>query len=571
MALTGKNTNIQLFESVSMETLSGQPDIEIVQCEGIDYYLNASLWPVVVIDNNWQLRRANHNFLTLVQKSSQQVLGHKLTDFITPLTLEDLDRLFQDVLHSKKRQSLEFQIQNPKRKMIWMEAIARAIIPHAEEMGTFIIVSFRDISERKMRESQLAEKTALLMDTFESIPHPFFVVDIKNFSVEFGNTASGFNNQQQGKISCYQMPFPCESDEHTCIIREVLKTNKPAVREQTFAKPGQDAFYVEVHAYPIFDFSGNVAKVIEYRLDITDRKIAEKNLEDSKAFYETVLTHTSDMIFYVNSHGQVTYFNRAVSLHYNLEPEAINDLIPLKFFWCGEKGIELVEQSYQEVAQTRKTKFIEVSCNEYLYELSINPVTVSDNTKECAMIAVARDITDRKKQEDIHKYHASYDLLTGLPNRRLFQEIFLKEIARARRSKTKIALLFLDLDGFKQINDTQGHDIGDLYLKNLCEQLQKQFREIDTISRFAGDEFCFLFSEIQNDSDIKRMADQILEIIPMKQYPQWQGIQVTGSIGISIYPTDGTDPQDLIRKSDQAMYHAKNNGKNQYFFHKANT
>ncbi|MBI9092258.1 MAG: EAL domain-containing protein [Desulfobacterium sp.] len=195
------------------------------------------------------------------------------------------------------------------------------------------------------------------------------------------------------------------------------------------------------------------------------------------------------------------------------------------------------------------------------------------------MLGVVQDLSQLKQAEERIRFLAFYDGLTGLANRMLFLDRLDMEIQKATRHGQKFALLFLDLDQFKKINDTLGHHIGDLLLKNVAETLKKCIRSTDTatrrdkdesgsmIARLGGDEFTIMLSNINNPEDSAVIAERILNRIPKTYKFEGNDVSVTASIGISVFPTDGTTSESLLKNADSAMYHAKNRGRNNYQFY----
>jgi diguanylate cyclase (GGDEF)-like protein len=163
---------------------------------------------------------------------------------------------------------------------------------------------------------------------------------------------------------------------------------------------------------------------------------------------------------------------------------------------------------------------------------------------------------------------AHHDPLTGLPNRALFNELLTRNLADARRHKREVAVLFLDLDRFKNINDALGHQAGDEFLQSLAAQFEQNLRGADVVSRLGGDEFLFFISDFKKAAEIERVAQKILTIVSMQQTVAGQSVQLSGSIGIAVFPTDGSTLEELISNADVAMYKAKELGKNQFHFYK---
>ncbi len=161
---------------------------------------------------------------------------------------------------------------------------------------------------------------------------------------------------------------------------------------------------------------------------------------------------------------------------------------------------------------------------------------------------------------------AYYDLLTGLPNRRFFQELLDKEIKNAARRNNQIALLFVDLDKFKKVNDDLGHDAGDSMLKEVANRLSHSIREVDTVARLAGDEYSVILPEVTKDNVIE-VLKRILIAMKPPVHIQNNKLEIKLSIGIAMYPMDGKEGDTLLRNADTAMYQAKKNNKNSYAFY----
>jgi diguanylate cyclase (GGDEF)-like protein/PAS domain S-box-containing protein len=180
-------------------------------------------------------------------------------------------------------------------------------------------------------------------------------------------------------------------------------------------------------------------------------------------------------------------------------------------------------------------------------------------------VAVISDITDRKRAEQELRYLANYDTLTGLPNRTLLSERLAHALIRARRLGTKVAVLFLDLDRFKHVNDSMGHAAGDRLLKSAAARIVTSVRESDTVARLGGDEFTVILEDLHDNDEVEKVAQKILTAFgsPL-EIDGRQEVVITPSIGISLYPEHGQLPTDLLKHADTAMYHAKDRGRNTF-------
>jgi len=183
---------------------------------------------------------------------------------------------------------------------------------------------------------------------------------------------------------------------------------------------------------------------------------------------------------------------------------------------------------------------------------------------------IIKNLRRREKVEKEIEHLAHYDSLTELPNRTLFHDIFLHAINLAKRSENKVALAFIDIDGFKSVNDTKGHPVGDKLLIEITKRIKKQTRKSDTISRLGGDEFTIIFENIVDNGTLIIAFEKILKALEKEMVIDGHSIFISGSMGISIYPDDGDDIHTLIKNADTAMYRAKEAGKNRFCFYEGN-
>ncbi len=176
------------------------------------------------------------------------------------------------------------------------------------------------------------------------------------------------------------------------------------------------------------------------------------------------------------------------------------------------------------------------------------------------------EIADRRQAESRAQHLADHDPLTGLPNRRLLEDRLTQALAASQRNRKQTAVMFVDLDRFKNINDTLGHAAGDLVLREVAERLVKQLRVVDTICRIGGDEFVVVLPEIRRAADASNVAAKILETVAQPFLVEGRELHITPSVGISVFPDDGRDAESLIRNADAAMYHAKETGRANFQF-----
>ncbi len=229
--------------------------------------------------------------------------------------------------------------------------------------------------------------------------------------------------------------------------------------------------------------------------------------------------------------------------------------------WMTHDMLEGVRQSGRWFGEV---PFIHKDGSSGVCETSVVPF-YNDSNEMVATIGVNRDITKRKIAEEQLKHLAHYDTLTTLPNRNLMLDRLKVAIAGAKRRKTIVSVMFLDLDGFKEINDTCGHDSGDEVLKQVSDRLSNNIRESDTVSRYGGDEFVIILIDQANRDNSKGTADKILSTLAQPYFlASGTTVEISASVGVSFYPYDGDFPEQLIKEADAAMYKAKEAGRNTF-------
>jgi diguanylate cyclase (GGDEF)-like protein len=183
------------------------------------------------------------------------------------------------------------------------------------------------------------------------------------------------------------------------------------------------------------------------------------------------------------------------------------------------------------------------------------------------IIGVCQDITERKRREEMVHFLAYHDALTGLPNRRLLDDRLKQAVYQAQRRDARIAAMLVDLDDFKQVNDTAGHRAGDAVLREVAKRLGACVRKADTVARHGGDEFVILMADVHERADCQIVAEKILDALAAEFRIDGAAYKLGASIGISLFPSDAGDAEALLRNADVAMYRAKQFGKNQFRFY----
>lgn len=302
-----------------------------------------------------------------------------------------------------------------------------------------------------------------------------------------------------------------------------------------------------------------LVRAIRYAIE---RKRAEEAVQAAKEYAENLINSSLDMIISVDTNRRIVEFNRAAEQVFGYsKAEVLGQSIDLLYADPSD-GRQLHKNSVHggftgEVTNKKK--------NGQIFTSYVS-ATVMHDTKGRAVgvMGISRDITERKRVEETIIHQAYHDPLTNLANRRLFMDRLAQALTRAPWHNRRVAVLFLDLDHFKGINDALGHSVGDQLLQAVAERLMACVRVGDTVARLGGDEFAIALVDIARTSDVPKLAQKIIHTLSKPYALEGREFFTTASIGISICPDDAQDPESLVKNADIAMYRAKKHGRNNY-------
>jgi diguanylate cyclase (GGDEF)-like protein/PAS domain S-box-containing protein len=311
---------------------------------------------------------------------------------------------------------------------------------------------------------------------------------------------------------------------------------------------------------PVYDETGAPLYLICLSIDITENK----QFVDSLRLANLVLKHCSEGILVTDENNLIVAVNPAFTTITEYSFEEVRGKNP-KIFCSGFHDPAFYQAMWQTLNDTGhwEGEIWDKRKNGELHAewLSINTVRNMDDGVSCH-IALFSDITERKQSEDLVWRQANFDTLTGLPNRRMFRDRLEQEIMKSQRANLPLALLLVDLDEFKEVNDTLGHDMGDILLKEAALRIAHCVRVSDTVARLGGDEFTVVLSELADTSHIEDIALKIINRLSEPFHLHSKQVFISASIGITLYPDDAANLESLMKNADQAMYLSKQLGRN---------
>ena len=323
----------------------------------------------------------------------------------------------------------------------------------------------------------------------------------------------------------------------------------------------------EVRYRPMRETGGEVTGLIGVALDISARYAAEAEMRK----LSSAVQQTADCVLITDPSGVIEYVNHAFESTTGYARDEVLGKKP-SIIKSGLQTAEFYHRLWTTILSGGT--FCDVFINRkrdgglYYEEKTITPLKDAEG-RITHFISTGKDITERMQVQERLHYLAHHDALTGLPNRMLFLDRLNQALMRAHWHQRGIGVMFLDLDRFKTINDTLGHDVGDRFLQAISARLEACVRERDTVARFGGDEFAIILEDLAHPDDAAPLASKILEAFGRPFELGGREYYVTTSIGISLYPGDGVDAQALLKNADIAMYQAKELGKNTYQFYSA--
>ncbi|HRX70867.1 MAG: EAL domain-containing protein [Candidatus Competibacteraceae bacterium] len=348
--------------------------------------------------------------------------------------------------------------------------------------------------------------------------------------------------------------------------QQVLSGKTLVLTEENIVPATGEKRYVEVTKMPVRDETGAIVGIQGIYWDITPRKQAEEQLRQAARVFD----NTMEGVMITDASEKITAVNRAFTKITGYEEAEVIGKSP-RIFKSGRQDAQFYEAMWSSIQTTGHWQgevWNRRKDGEIYPQWSTISTVADENNQITHYVGVFSDISSLKRSEEKLNFLAHHDLLTRLPNRLLFNARLEHSIERARRNQKSLAVLFFDLDHFKNVNDTLGHAAGDDLLRWVARQLAEMVRAEDTVARMGGDEFIMLIEEVDEPSNAGTVARKVLELFKQPVHISRHEFFISTSIGISLYSADGNDADTLIKNADAAMYQAKAQGRSNYQFYK---
>jgi diguanylate cyclase (GGDEF)-like protein/PAS domain S-box-containing protein len=445
------------------------------------------------------------------------------------------------------------------------------LLLNGEVRGAYLI--YEDISD----QIRAAERLRLQATALEAAADAIVITDQEG-TILWTNPAfgdlTGYSSEEALGRNQRLLSSGKQSKEFYANLWQTISAGNIWSGELTNRRKDGSLYTEEQTITPVCSDSGNITHFVAVKQDITERKRAAQELCDREDKLRLILESTAEAIYGIDLEGRCTFCNPACLrlLGYKHSDELLGKNMHELIHHSRLNGTMLAAEECRIFRAFKSGQGTHVD-DEVLWkadgtsfpaEYWSYPQRKGEDIVGAVIAFI--DITKRKAAEEQIRSLAYYDALTGLPNRILLHDRLAQALARADRGQDKIALFFLDLDRFKVINDSLGHSVGDLLLQEVAERLKLQTREQDTVSRLGGDEFVVVLTDVKQIKDAAIAAERMMNALTSGFVIQGHSLNVSCSIGISIFPDDGRDGETLVKHADAAMYCAKESGRNNFQF-----
>jgi len=496
--------------------------------------------------------------------AAERVLGYRAEALVGRQIGELLetrdDDPFSDSIRRRSIRNMERRFTASDGHAVDLMMSLAPVLQHGEPAG--LVILGRDMREQKDAEREVRKAVTLLESTLDSTADGILVIGD-------GGRILTYNKRF---VDMWRIPLELleASDDRgliTCVLDQLLDPHHFLRTIDTlYAQPEAESFelieFKDGRRFERYSIGRAVEGVANIRVwsfrDVTSRFTAEAALRESELRYR--------LLFEQNAAGVCVSELAGVILDCNLTYAAMLGFQRAELIGrnAGELFVRAAERtellSLLHDAQTLNSVEVELRTKDGQSIWALKNLTLVGDRVHTTVV----DISDRKRAEEQIEFHAYHDVLTNLPNRKLFTDRLTQSISRARRSGKSLAVMFVDLDHFKSINDTLGHEMGDELLLEMAGRLSANIREYDTVARLGGDEFTIILSELRQPEDAVNVAEKVRSAIEQPLSIAGTSIEVSASIGIALYPDDGADAESLLRNADSAMYRAKEAGRNTY-------
>ena len=520
---------------------------------------------IFTYDRNGNLVNGNAGAENITGYSMEELAGKSFMQMIVPEDFEKMRYHFYKAIEEKQPERYELAFRHRNGQHVDLQAMNIPIIVDEQMVGIHGIVT--DVTEINRAQKALIEAKEELEVFWENSTDPVFFIntrgEIMKVNPAFEETFEYSEEEvltRKGSI----IPQDLKFDALTFVERIMKGETVHSLETIRITKSGKPLNIISSYT-PVRNANREIVGATIFYKNVTELKKAEKELQKSQEKYKLITESAFDVITLINSLGLIEYVSPSnekilgyTDAAYIGNPFTTN-VHPEDAFGLIETVTSLLDG---EKPATIEVRFLHQD-GRWIW-MEISPTPVLTNGKVTQVLTIARDITERKRLQDKIAKMAFYDHLSGIPNRRNFDDKLQTAIHQANRSGKKVAILLLDGRKFKQINDKFGHDAGDAVIKEMAKRLQACVRSIDTAARLGGDEMGVILPELDSLEVVEDIARRILKSYREPFNFNGYEIKMGVGIGISLYPDDSVNEKKLMKYADMALYEAKKSEQDEY-------
>jgi diguanylate cyclase (GGDEF)-like protein/PAS domain S-box-containing protein len=522
---------------------------------------------ILVIDRSGTIVRFNRTAEEFTGYSFDEVKNKPFfwQNFFLPEQRSDIESVFESALSGNikaRHENIWVARDGEKRVFDW----TNTLLLDDEGKMSYLIAVGTDTTERKQAELLIRMQSDALYSSTNGVA----IADAAapDLPLIYVNPAfeeiTGYPASELLGRNCRFLQGEDRDQPELAEIRACLKEGRAGKATLRNYRKDGTLFWNRLHISPIFDKEGKLTQFLGIVNDVTERKQADDHLR----LISGVFDHAEEGILITDKEAAILEANPACCRITGYSREEILGKNP-RILHSGRQDQAFYDAMWREILSDghwsgevwNRRKNGEI----YPERLTLSAVK-NDAGETIRYIALFSDISNLKDQQQQLERMAHHDALTGLPNRTLLNDRFEMAIAHAKRSDGKLAVCFMDLDGFKPVNDTFGHEAGDLLLVEVARRMLAISRATDTVARLGGDEFVLIFQDISDEAECRQMLSRVMDSIGQPFNINGHDIRISASIGAAFYPDDDADGDNLLRHADQAMYVAKQAGRNQFHF-----
>jgi diguanylate cyclase (GGDEF)-like protein/PAS domain S-box-containing protein len=523
------------------------------------------------------------NFLDL-NPAALKLLGYEREEIHTLnlgalLDAEQVARALENLAEMEKtgaqKETVEYRVRCKNGAFVDVETKAAVIPAESQSAGKIqaILGVARDITERNRTDEALRESEERFRSLADGCPTMLWVTDTEG-GVRFVNRTYneffGTTYEQVENSNWKSLLHPDDAPDYMHSFLQAVGEHLPFQGETRVRRGDGTWRWIGSYANPRWSPGGEFLGHVGLSPDITERKQAEEALRGSEEKFRELTENISEVFWMMNATGsEILYISPGYE---QIWGRPCDELYQNAMIWL--EAILPEDRDHAHAVFERQMRGEQIE-SEYRIRTPLGQVkwvrdrafAIRNQTGQIVrVVGIAEDISARKQAENELAHQARHDHLTGLPNRLLLSDRLVASIERAARSGSMTAVIYIDLDGFKFVNDSLGHEAGDLLLQQATVRLQSCIREPDTLARMGGDEFMVVINDVRDDEITLVIAERLRWAL-RKSFPvAGHELYVTGSLGIAMYPRDGTDVSTLRRNADAAMYESKRGGKDRVSF-----